>query len=404
MNNIIVVTPQNIMPPSDGGKKCMYAHILSLHEYNDNIFLAMGNIDEKNAYSNTLSHLKGYIPLFRQNKKIKRSNILIKCFEICKWFLSGKPRQAQTLSSNKNRKKLMKFIKDNKISTIVLETVFASELIDIENCKRNDIKIILIEHNIEYKFIKDCLSKFKLAATIESHRTKKYELDIITQVDKVIAISPQDAKELNGLIGEERVQYMPMPMPKKQIGWKNANTNYIVFSGSLNFYPNYCAIKWLLENTWDKFHEIHPNITLKITGNVSDKIKKEMQKYENVVFTGFLDDNELEKLAFNTLFEIIPINKGSGIKIKLLEALSVGIPVIATKHCYDGIPFNVTEIEPYCVANNAQEFLDAMCMFIKNDVLRERYSQFGYKFYNNVYASLENKEKWNDIIEDKSIK
>lgn len=47
MNNIIVVTPQNIMPPSDGGKKCMYSHILSLYEYNDNTFLAMGNIDEK---------------------------------------------------------------------------------------------------------------------------------------------------------------------------------------------------------------------------------------------------------------------------------------------------------------------------------------------------------------------
>ena len=52
MNNIIVVTPQNIMPPSDGGKKCMYSHILSLYEYNDNTFLAMGNIDEKNIVFN----------------------------------------------------------------------------------------------------------------------------------------------------------------------------------------------------------------------------------------------------------------------------------------------------------------------------------------------------------------
>ncbi len=401
MKNIMIVLPQNIFPPTDGGKICMYYHVDVLCK-NNNIYLAVNNND-KNYNINICNNVKNIIDIILlpiKTEKALKIKLMSNFMKIFKWIFYDKPHAEHRLTTHDNKNSLMSFIKKNKINIIFLETIYVAGLIDIEYCKINNIKIICIEHNIEYKFIKDCLSKFKLAATIESHRTKKYELDIITRVDKVIAISPQDAKELNKLIGKERVQYMPTPMPKKQMGWKNVNTNYIVFSGSLNFYPNYCAIKWLLENIWDKFHELHPNITLKITGNVSDKIKKKMERYENVVFTGFLDDYGLEKLTLNTLFEIIPINKGSGIKIKLLEALSLGIPIIATKHCYDGVPFNVADNNPYFVAKDANDFLYAMCEFVKNNDLREQYSLAGYDFYNDVYASEETRCNWQKLVDE----
>ena len=46
MNNVLIVTPQNILPPSDGGKLCMYSHIAALYNENNKIYLAMGNFTE----------------------------------------------------------------------------------------------------------------------------------------------------------------------------------------------------------------------------------------------------------------------------------------------------------------------------------------------------------------------
>lgn len=399
MNNILIVTPQNIIPPVDGGKLCMYSRILALQGKNNHVYLAMGNanIDLDKVYPKAMSHIRDYISLPRKNKEIKKSNFKDICVEVFKWFVSGKPRQAQTLFSIDNRKSAMAFIVDKGIDVIVLETVFASELIDIDLCKKMGIRLVVVEHNVEYEFIKDCMPNMRFASCIESSRIKSYEKRIDDLADEVIAISPYDADKLKRELNISNIKYLPVTLINQSNKWEGNDSSYILFAGSLKFAPNFRGIKWFLENIWHQYYMKYPNVKLKISGSFDNKGRNLISEHRNVVLTGFIDELEFDQLKRNALFEIIPIISGSGIKIKLLEALSMGIPVIGTQHCYDGIPFS-NDITPYCVAKNAQEFLEAMILLTDNKKMRIDFSKRGYEFYNSIYASNSNMKNWIDMI------
>lgn len=400
MNNVLIVTPQNILPPGDGGKLCMYSRIVALYNENNKIYLAMGNtnVDVDNVYPDIMRYVSDYVVLPRASVEMKKADFIACFFEIARWFLSGKPRQAHTLHSNENRKKLMEFVKEKKINVIVLETIFSGELLDLELCKKENIRLVLVEHNVEYKFIKDCLFNMKIPVSIESRRVKKYERSILKKADLVVALSPKDAEILKKDFQINKLKYLPTTLSASTLVWNNTNSDYILFAGSLKFPPNYYSIIWFLKNVWTEFTKSHPNLKLKITGANTEKIRNEIHCYPNVVFTGFLDEYEFNLLKVNALFEIIPIIIGSGIKIKLLEALSIGIPVIATKHCYEGVPYK-TDNAPYYVANNDADFLKAMEIFATNNDVRLEYSHNGKVFYNDIYASAENKNNWIDLLE-----
>lgn len=395
MQKLLIITPQVIIPPIDGGRTCMYTHV-DMFSRSNSVSIVMGNSDDKNndliLSQQYLRQCKDVIIFSRINKKIKKSGWIFKGLEGLKWFLSGKPRQAQTIESNENKNLVTEFAIKNKIDIICLETPFAAELVDIEQVKKNGIKIITIEHNVEFLFLKDCLAKFGKFADLELKRAKKYEQHILNYSDLVIGISPVDVMILKNEFNIDHIRYVPTYLGCKNILWENNESNYIIFCGALSFYPNYHGIKWFLENVFRKYVNQYPNVCIKITGRVDLKIQEEFSKCLNVKFTGFLSKQELEKTCVNALFSVVPIIKGSGIKMKLLEALSYGIPTITTVQGAQGVPY--TGNIPYLIGENETDFLRHMIFLTENKNARDTIGNTGKIFFEKTYASEENVSTW----------
>lgn len=399
MEKLLIITPQIIIPPVDGGKMCMYNHI-DIFSSSFNVSVVMGNSDDISQdlilSQQYLKKSQQVIMFPRINKKIKKSGLLVKGIECLKWFLSGKPRQAQTIESTKNQQQVTEYAIKNKIDIICLETPYASELIDIEQVKKNGIKVITIEHNVEFHFLKDCLDNFGKLAWLELNRARKYEQRILSQSNLVIGISPIDVIMLQKTFNLKNIKYLPTYLREKNVLWENNKSTYIIFCGSLSFNPNYHGMKWFLENVFMKYIKIYPNIHLKITGKVDRKIQKELSQYSNVEFTGFLSNEELEKTILKTFFAVVPILKGSGIKMKLLEALSYGVPTITTVHGADGIPYE--EEAPYLIGKNEDEILQHMISLTENSHQRKKLGKLGSCFFESIYASPENIRNWISCI------
>lgn len=391
MKKILIISPQVILPASDGGKKCIYYQVKILLEYGLDVTLVMGNNTNDNIkqlIDKKFRDLKKIFIFNRINKKINKQNLFLKFYEVLKWLISLKPRQAQTIYSKKNREIVTKYIIDNKIDCVMLETPFAFEYLDIEKIKKYKVKIITREHNVEYLFRKDCLEKFGVLAFWEIFLTKKYERNVLKISDEIITISPKDRDILRTNFKLNNIKYIPTFWEKAKIKWENTNSNYILFSGSLNFYPNYHGMKYFLKNIYFELNSMHPHIKLKITGSVDEKIKEEFLKYRNIEFTGFLSDEEMKNILKNCLCMVIPIIKGSGIKIKLLEALSMGIPVIATNHCFEGIPYEIGSNIPYLVAKDNKDFIDKLDLLIKDKDFRTKLNIESQKFFYNNYMKF----------------
>lgn len=406
---ILFISPQLCFPPVDGGKQCLFYRILEISKHLETyaIFVNSDNLHgykSEQTYRQMKESVKELQVFERYNASIRYdSNLVKKLNQILLWFISKKPRRAQKYESDTVRQKVTQYIIDRNIEVVCLEFPWMFELIDIKALKIKGIKIICVIHNIEHLFFyenKDALGfsvNINLLTYYEGARVKKYEYDVFRQMDLVIGIADYDVEYVKKEIGLNNIVYSPTLFQLPQYSWSNnISSDYIVFPGSLLFYPNFEGIMWFLDNVFQYYTRKYPKITLKITGKTNPTIQKKIGKYQNVELTGFLSEQKLQELVVNSLFAIAPIFSGAGVKIKLLEAMSYGLPIITTPKGAQGIPYQ--DKEPFYVANNKDEFLEYMFLLSSDLNIRKKLGEKAKVFFELNYYDKENYHRWIDLL------
>lgn len=245
-------------------------------------------------------------------------------------------------------------------------------------------------------FYKDIMKMKKIPDIIlnmEINRLKSYEINVIKQCNDTACISFYDAEYYFNEIGYN-VKYLPILLNKPLKQWSyNKESNYILFPGSLSFEPNYNGIKWFCENVWNNFKKKHPDVHLKVTGKIKKEIQNEFSRYKDIVFTGFITNEELENLYINSLFVIIPIFKGAGIKIKVIDALSYNVPMIISKLGAQGI-FKDDILIP--ITDNPRVFEKYMDKLISDRNFCEKMGEIEKELFDSVY-DVSNIKRWLDF-------
>ena len=112
-----------------------------------------------------------------------------------------------------------------------------------------------------------------------------------------------------------------------------ADGDFFVFFGGWDREENYEAIEWYIDNV----NPLLPNIKYKIIGKgLPDFLCKRLEKLPNFEYLGFVD-NPYPIIA-KAKAEIAPLKKGAGVKVKCIDALGCGTPVIGTEVAFEGIP------------------------------------------------------------------
>lgn len=133
-----------------------------------------------------------------------------------------------------------------------------------------------------------------------------------------------------------------------------SNGKVLSFIGPDNHNPNFVGITWFLENCWGKLKDYDKEYRLKIIGRWSEKhIQEYTEKYADVSFLGFVPD--LESVIKGTIM-IVPITIGSGIRMKILEACSKGVPFVSTTVGAEGIP--VENGKNCFITDNPSQFIE----------------------------------------------
>lgn len=130
--------------------------------------------------------------------------------------------------------------------------------------------------------------------------------------------------------------------------------NYYVFMAGWSRYDNYEALDWFIENVIDN---IDSKISFKIIGGgMPVYLLKKIETYGNVHYLGFVD-NPYPIIA-NAIAEIAPLHYGAGVKVKCVEALACGTPIIGTDVAFEGID---EKFLTYSVlANTPEDYVSAI--------------------------------------------
>ena len=112
------------------------------------------------------------------------------------------------------------------------------------------------------------------------------------------------------------------------------DSDYFVFFGSWGREENSEALNWFIDNVYGL---IKKNCRFKVVGGgqLPDSIKQKIEKLENMDYLGFMD-NPYEIIS-NAKAEIAPLHMGAGVKVKCIESLASGTPVIGTEVAFEGV-------------------------------------------------------------------
>jgi succinoglycan biosynthesis protein ExoO len=193
-------------------------------------------------------------------------------------------------------------------------------------------------------------------------------MEMLGRADAIIAIQSDEAETVRRYLPDRTILTAPMailPVEAAQPG----HDNQLLFVGS-NTAPNIVGLRWFVDNVWPIIRAGAPAAVLKVAGSVGDGFRSRPAAIE---FLGRVDD--LEPLYSEAGVVIAPLLQGSGLKIKLVEALGRGKAIVATPKTVQGVEDLVAGILP--ITEDAAAFATEVLELLHDPALRLRRAEAG---------------------------
>lgn len=265
------------------------------------------------------------------------------------------------------------------VDIVILESIFTTSYFeDIRRLFKGKIVVRThnVEHNIWEGYVKNTsniLKRFYLKKL--SRDIKDYEIDILQQVDGIFSITEEDTalfKQLKIKTPIETIE-VAVNIPSTEIddnAYENSNLFHL---GAMNWQPNIQAVERLMR-LFPSIRKRALSTELHIAGKHGDYLSNQIS--EGMSYHGYVDD--LVNFCKNSGILVTPLISGSGVKIKVLEMLAMGVPVITTKIGAQGIKHDDHKV--LIEANSDNELVEACVELINDKELRKELGTSSIKY------------------------
>jgi glycosyltransferase involved in cell wall biosynthesis len=242
---------------------------------------------------------------------------------------------------------------------------------------------IFVSQETQFMRIQSQIEAWKKAKCNYENYLKDYqttfEMSFMQKYDALIVYSEEEAKRHEEYFNLP-IRISPFTVFDRTIPEKSEYPIKLVFLGAESHYPNKEGIEWLLNEASGSLNKI--GLPIYIVGNWSNATQKEWKKKYNIIFAGIVDNLD-EFLADGIL--LAPIRFGGGLKTKVMDALKLGVPVIATTHATEGLP--VENDKHLIIIDSAHGFVEGVNR-IKNDrELTSKFTTNSMNLMNNEFSA-----------------
>lgn len=144
--------------------------------------------------------------------------------------------------------------------------------------------------------------------------------------------------------------------------------NTLVFTGALTYDANYDAACHYLTTIHSRIRREVPDLKVRITGNTNGVDLTSLPDGAGVEYTGYVQD--IRPVIAQSWAAVVPLRSGGGTRLKILEAMAVGTPVVSTSKGAEGL--DVTDGENILIADEPGEFADKVTQLLRSPELRQR--------------------------------
>lgn len=267
-------------------------------------------------------------------------------------------------------------------------------------------KLLLDQHNAVYlipqRLAESTANPLKQQfLSRESRLLAAFETEVWRRFDHVVWVTAEDQRavaalptaQTDGLAPSTVIPICADPTQVEPVA-RDASKQRITFLGGLHWPPNAEGIVWFAKHAFPQVRAAVPEAVLTVIG----KSPPAGLEGQGVEVTGYVTD--LRSYLSETAVFIVPLHAGGGMRVKILDAWSWGLPIVSTTIGAEGI-----DIQPgrdILIADTAQDFAQAVIQVLTEPVLARQLAQGGrqavrgrydwrkiYAAWDDVYARLE---------------
>ncbi len=290
----------------------------------------------------------------------------------CNLFSSESYHIARFVSET-YRQRLIRYLQQEQYDIIQLEGIYLTAYLPtIRQYSR--APVVLRAHNIEFEIwerlalqTRNPLKRYYLQ--LLARRLQVFELAHLSQVDAIVPISSKDAQffqhyascpMMTLVAGLPTDKYRPPTLP--------AVFPSLYFMGALDWLPNQEGLLWFLNEVWTAVAPQFPTLQLSVAGrSCPPALAQKLHQTPQVQYWGEIP----EALPFIHAHQImvIPLFSGSGMRLKIVEAMAARRCIIATSIAAEGIAY--THKKDILIADTADTFVKYLCQCLQDSNLCE---------------------------------
>jgi len=346
---ILILTNKLPYPPRDGGSIATLNMITGLHDAGNQVTcLALNTNKHPYPVKQIPSELRETIRFLGVdcNSSIKPLRLLSNL------LFSREPYIALRFNIKAFRTALASLLQEETFDIVQLEGPYPGLYLDLIRTK-SKARISMRAHNVEHliwerKALHETSPLKRWYMNNMAQRLKRFELEVVQRSNVLIPISEQDASYFREHGLQKPLLTIPAGLSMKNYPQTELPAGpSFCFIGALDWLPNQEGLSWFLQNVFDRVLSELPEIRFHVAGRNAPSHFERQLKHPNITYHGEVED----ALRFIQSYRVMvaPLLTGSGIRIKILEGMALGRPVVTTSAGIEGIP---AIFHPYVVVED----------------------------------------------------
>ena len=240
---------------------------------------------------------------------------------------------------------------------IQVESIFMAPYVEVLRRHSAGAAIVLRAHNVEHRIWRQRALREKQAAKRWYLKKlalalRQYELEQMNRFDGIVCITPDDADGFKAEGCRKAVTDIPFGIDLPAATTAATEVDSLFHIGAMDWQPNVDGVRWLLDEVWPLLHREMPQLRLYLAGRKMPADLLTMQQ-EGVTVMGEVAD--AAAFMAGKQLNVVPLQVGSGLRIKIIEAMAQGKTVISTSVGASGIACR--DGEHLLVADTPEQFV-----------------------------------------------
>jgi sugar transferase (PEP-CTERM/EpsH1 system associated) len=382
---ILLLTPQRPYPPHQGTTLRNFNLVKELSKRHTVCVLTFLEPDQNPNDSGPLADLCQWVetvPMPQRSTGLRLRQMLT----------TRRPDMSLRLWSPAFNARLAARLREQPFDVVEIEGIEMAPYLPTIEAAQPRPMIIYDAHNAEWILQKRaCLADLKDPARwpaaayswVQWHRLRRYEAELLRRVDHTVAMSHPDKVALRDFAPDVPLTVVPNGVDlMAYAAVSEAIPHDLLFTGKMDFRPNIDAVLWFAQQVLPLIQAQRPGTTFAIVGQRPHPRLDVLRNLPGVAITGYVED--VRPYLAGAAVYVAPLRVGGGTRLKLLEAMVMGMPIVSTTVGAEGFP--VVHGQELILADEPESFARAVLNLLENPTRRARLGAVGRAFAQANYG------------------